>query len=336
MHTPSTASPASELRQLAGLILEFCDSSDTDLGEVVTPHGLSAKEIKAATAGKYDDDAAASMLEAVKAAAASINGQGSEPDPLYEDMSTTKAVRAAYTRLRLSGTKAKLVIIEGQTGMGKTSSGEIIATKTRDLNPTASIHSIEATSAWKGRPGPMMAAMLRALGMPDNSRSGAAKLEKLVEALNQRPTTFIIDEIHDGGVDMLRMLKTLLNRSSVKVVLLAHPRLFRDLENEAWDDVRQLTGNRLLARIDLGRVTEADATMMLTKRVPSLNGDTKQAAVTLAKAAHGNGNFALIREIIVRLQRHATRNKAKALTMQDVEKALREELRDRKALSLSH
>lgn len=337
MSTPNTTPADIELRQLAGLILEYADSSDSDLQELAAAHSLSAKEIKAAAAGKYDELAAFSIIDQVKAMAAAIGG-GSEDgaDTLYEDMSTAKAVRAAYTRLRLSNTKAKLVIVEGQTGMGKTSAGEIIANKTRELNPTASIHHIEASAAWKGRPGPMMAAMLSALGMPDNSRATASKLEKLVEALGQRPTTFIMDEIHDGGVDMLRTLKTLLNRSGVKIILLAHPRLFRDLENEAWDDVRQLTGNRLLARIDLGRVNEADVTLMLTKRLPLLTGDSRaSAAAALTKAAHGNGNYALIREVIVRLKRSASKTKAKALTSQDVDKAIRDELRDRKALHLA-
>lgn len=320
--------PQNEARDLAALLIEYCETSEATLANLGKPHSLTAREIERAAEGKLDELAAEGVLDALRAIAAEIGGSVDAADPLYEDMGTAKLVRQAFTRLRMSNTKAKLVIVEGQTGMGKTSAGEIISAKMRALNPAACIFKIEATAAWRGRAAPMMAAMLRALGMPDNSRSASVRLEKLVDALNQRPAVFIIDEIHDGGVDMLRTLKTLLNRSPLKLVLLAHPRLFRDLENEAWDDVRQLTGNRLLARIDLGRVTEADTLLMLTKRLPKLP-EPKKAAATLAKAAHGNGNYALIREIIARLQKDA------APTLASVEDALRAELLARRALNLS-
>lgn len=320
--------PQTEARDLAALLIEYCETSEQTLAILCKPHGLTPREIELAAGSKLDDLASEGILERLRAIAAEIGGNVDAADPLYEDMGTAKLVRQAFTRLRMSNTKAKLVIVEGQTGMGKTSAGEIISAKMRALNPAACIFKIEATAAWRGRAAPMMAAMLRALGMPDTTRSASVRLEKLVDALNQRPAVFIVDEIHDGGVDMLRTLKTLLNRSHLKLVLLAHPRLFRDLENEAWDDVRQLTGNRLLARIDLGRVTEADTLLMLTKRLPKFD-EAKKAAATLAKAAHGNGNYAVIREVIARMQKQAVP------TLASAEQALREELLSRRALNLS-
>lgn len=320
--------PQHEARDLSALLLEYSESSGQSLDTLGKPHGLTANQISLAASGKMDDLVAEGILDALRALSAEIGGTGDAADPLYEDMSTAKLVRAAFTRLRMSSTKAKLVIVEGQTGMGKTSAGEIIAAKMRALNPAASIYKIEATAAWRGRAAPMMAAMLRALGMPDNNRSASVRLEKLVEALSQRSAVFIIDEIHDGGVDMLRTLKTLLNRTPLKLVLLAHPRLFRDLENEAWDDVRQLTGNRLLARIDLGRVTEPDTLLMLSKRLPAF-AEAKKLAATLTKAANGNGNFALVREVIARIQ------KERITTLAAAEQALRDELQARRAIALS-
>lgn len=317
--------PQTEARDLAALLIEYCETSEQTLALLSKPHGLTVKEIQQAADGKLDELAAEGVLDGLRAM---IGGNVDAADPLYEDMGTAKLVRQAFIRLRMSNTKAKLVIVEGQTGMGKTSAGEIISAKMRALNPAACIFKIEATAAWRGRAAPMMAAMLRALGMPDTTRSASVRLEKLVDALNQRPAVFIVDEIHDGGVDMLRTLKTLLNRSPLKLVLLAHPRLFRDLENEAWDDVRQLTGNRLLARIDLGKVKEEDVLLMLTKRLPKFD-EAKKAAVTLAKAAHGNGNYAVIREVIARMQKQGVP------TLASAEQALRDELDSRRALNLS-
>ena len=186
----TTLNPQDELRQLAGLILEFVESSDLNLAALIKPQGLTEKEVRHAAAGKYDELSASAILDQVKAITAQIGGAG-EADPLYEDMSTAKQVRAAFSRLRLSNTKAKLLIVEGQTGMGKTSAGEIISAKMRDLNATAAIYTIEASAAWRGRSGPMMNAMLAALGMPHKSRSNESKLEKLVESLTNglRPSS---------------------------------------------------------------------------------------------------------------------------------------------------
>lgn len=333
MNTPNTLTPAAtELRTLALDISGWADANDMTAAELHKQQSaLGGKEIlKAACAGKLAD--AADWLPAYQAVAADISpGEESEADPLFEDLSTTKAVRGQFTRLKMSRTLAKLVIVEGNTGMGKTSAGKIITKKMLDLNPVASIHTIEASAAWGDRPNAMISAMLKALGMPDTSRSQAARMDKLVDAANERPVVFIIDEVHDVGVRCLRVLKSLLSMTSMKIVLLTHPRLFRDLERENWDDVGQLTGNRLVARVNLGSIQEADVEIILSRRLPGLNGDTKKAASSLTKAATGNGNFAFVREVLVRAQRAASKAKSSHITADDIDKHIKAELKVRRA-----
>ena len=335
MSTLPTLSPAAaELRTLALDILEWADANDLTQAELLKQHGaLGGKDIlKGILAGKCDD--AERWLSNYKAVVAVIapGGEEMDADPLFEDLSTTKAVRAQFTRLKMSRTSAKLVIVEGNTGMGKTSAGKIIVKKMLDLNPVASIHTIEASAGWGDRPNAMISAMLKALGMPDTSRSQAARLDKLIDAANERAVVFIIDEVHDVGVRCLRTLKTLLNLTTMKIVLLTHPRLFRDLERENWDDVGQLTGNRLVARVNLGAIQDADVEKILVNRLPSLNGSTKDAATALARAAAGNGNFAFVREVLVRLQRAQSRSKTpQPLTTTEIDAHIKTELKARKA-----
>lgn len=335
----SPETPIDTLRAIVADLCEFCDAHDIQLADLCQEHHLNEADIQRLRAGSIDPEECAALLPVYQAAANAIGGEAGEADPLYDDFSTAKMVRAAFSRLRLSRTSAKLIVVEGNTGMGKTSAGRIISAKLRELNPVAAIYHIEASAGWGDRPNAMYAAMLRALGMPDNSRSQAARESKLIEALAHRPATFIVDEIHDVGVRCLRAIKHLLNEGPTKIVMLTHPRLFRDLERENWDDVGQLTGNRLLARIDLGRVNAADVALMFQRRLPQLNGDTKAAAEAVAKAAQGNGNYAFARETIIRLQRHAVKllkNRQKPkLSLTDVETHLRAELRDRKALALA-
>jgi len=333
MSTNTLTPAASELRTLALDITEWADANDLTAADLHKQHAaLGGRDIlRAACAGKIAD--AETWLPAYKAVAAVIapGSEDGEADPLFEDLSTTKAVRGQFTRLKMSRTLAKLVIVEGNTGMGKTSAGKIITKKMLDLNPVASIHTIEASAAWGDRPNAMISAMLRALGMPDNSRSQAARMDKLIDAANERAVVFIIDEVHDVGVRCLRTLKTLLSQTTMKVVLLTHPRLFRDLERENWDDVGQLTGNRLIARVNLGSIQQADVEIILGRRLPGLNGDTKKAAESLAKSATGNGNFAFVREVIVRAQLAARKAKTDHLTNEDIDKHIKAELKARRA-----
>lgn len=333
MSAPNTLTPAAaELRSLALDILEWADANDLTQAELLKQHGaLGSKDnLKAILAGKCDDPD--KWLVNYKAVAGVIApGDDSEADPLFEDLGTTKAVRAQFTRLKMSRTMAKLVIVEGNTGMGKSSAGRIITKKMLDLNPVASIHTIEASAGWGDRPNAMISAMLKALGMPDTSRSQAARLDKLIDAANERPVVFIIDEVHDVGVRCLRTLKTLLNLTTMKIVLLTHPRLFRDLERENWDDVGQLTGNRLVARVNLGSLQEPDVEIILQRRLPELNGGSKEAALALTKAANGNGNFAFVREVIVRIQRQLAKQKSRRVEAEDITHHIRNELKARKA-----
>jgi len=332
-NTHTLTAAASELRTLALDIVEWADANDLTQAELLKQHGaMGTKEtLKAALAGKCDD--AERWLINYKAVAAVIapGGDDAEADPLFEDLSTTKAVRAQFTRLKMSRTAAKLVIVEGNTGMGKTSAGRIIVKKMLDLNPVASIHTIEASAGWGDRPNAMISAMLKALGMPDTSRSQAARLDKLIDAANERAVVFIIDEVHDVGVRCLRTIKTLLNLTTMKIVLLTHPRLFRDLERENWDDVGQLTGNRLVARVNLGAIQDADVETILGYRLPGLNGGTKEAARALARAAAGNGNFAFVREVLVRAQRQQAKARSSHVTAADIETHIKSELKARKA-----
>lgn len=337
MSTP-TITPAQELRALAVDILEYAEASDLTKAELLRqfPELGSDKTLGSIAKGQTDELDLDKWLPAYQAVAARfIPTAEPETDPLYDDLSTTKTIRREFTRLKMSKTAAKLIIIEGHTGMGKTSSGKVIAKKMADANAVSSLLHIEASAGWGDRPNAMIASMLKALGMPDNSRSQAVRLEKLIEALNNRPSVFIVDEVHDVAGRCLRTLKTLLNQTPVKIILLTHPRLFRDLERENWDDVGQLTGNRLLARIDLGEIKAADVALILSRRLPELNGDTATSAKDLAASAKGNGNFAFIREVVVRAKKKLAKDQSPHLTSQELDALMREELRARSARNRS-
>lgn len=307
----TTESLERELQESACLIAEHAEAEGWSKAEMIRqlPSLKSDRTFDRVRAGDFASLGDLGALHAayrgtLDALAAQI---GSE-DTLYDDLSTTKALRSQTVRLKLSRTKAKLIVVEGYTGSGKTSAGEVIARTYNSMAPLQQVFTIEASAGWGDRPNAMLTAMLRGLGREATGRSQAARLDKLVEVLNERPVMFIVDEVHDFGVRCLRVIKTLLNETPVKVIMLCHPRLFRDLERDNWDDLSQLTGNRMLARIELGTLAEEDVTLMLKRRLPGLELDAKTPR-QLAEMALNHGNLAFVRETILRTSKAAAKAK---------------------------
>lgn len=329
----NTEAAQQELREIALTIREYAEAEEISIKELLRAYPAlgSDKTFGVLCKGDFSELKAENWLAAYRGVLDEMSDSG-EADPLYEDLTTTREVRKQITRLKLSKTLAKLVIIEGFTGSGKTSAARIIATKYNGMTSTRQIFTIEASAGWGDRPNAMLSAMLKALGRSDGGRSQAARLEKLCEILAERPVMFIIDEVHDFGVRCLRVVKTILSTTPTKIILLAHPRLFTNLERENWDDLSQLTGNRLLARIHLGTLTVEDAETLLQRRLPApgLNGELREAATVVANAALNNGNLAFVREVVVRLIKMV---KKAPLNLASVKTAVSKELADRSSAS---
>lgn len=310
-NTTTTETLERELRESACLIAEHAEAEGWSKAEMIRqlPALKSDRTFDRVKAGDFASlgDIAA-LHAAYRGVLDGLAAQASEEDTLYDDLTTTKALRAQTVRLKISRTKAKLIIVEGYTGSGKTSAGQIIARTYNAMAPMQQVFTIEASAGWGDRPNAMLTAMLKALGREATGRSQAARLEKLVEVLNERPVMFIIDEVHDFGVRCLRVVKTLLNETPVKIIMLCHPRLFRDLERDNWDDLSQLTGNRLLARIELGTLAEADVALLLKRRLPGIVLDEKTPR-QLAEMALNHGNLAFVRETILRTSKAAAKAK---------------------------
>lgn len=311
----NTESLENDLKQAAHLIAEHAEAEGWTKAEMIRqlPALKSDRTFDRIRAGDFS---AIGDLAGLHAAYTGIldnlEAAASDDDPLYDDLSTTKAVRAQMIRLKLSRTKAKLIIVEGFTGSGKTSAGQIVARSYNAMATMPQVFTIEASAGWSDRPNAMLTAMLRALGREATARSQAARLDMLTTVLNERPVIFIIDEVHDFGVRCLRVVKTLLNESPVKIIMLCHPRLFRDLERDNWDDLSQLTGNRLLARIELGTLNADDVALLLKRRLPTLQAPAKETETTarsLADMALNHGNLAFVRETILRVHKASTKAK---------------------------
>ena len=91
-------------------------------------------------------------------------------------------------------------------------------------------------------------------------------MRMVLAKLRTRSVTLAIDEAHDLGPRCLDTVKTLINQTPTRVVLFAWPTLWRRLERGAFEETRQLLGNRLAERIKIGALREADVRRLLERR----------------------------------------------------------------------
>jgi DNA transposition AAA+ family ATPase len=225
--------------------------------------------------------------------------RGSRDEDLYDDFTGLAQFKKALLDTMHERSPARLIIVEGDTGTGKTSIRRVVQNKygTRLL-------CIEATVAWGDSPMAMLGAIIKATGSKDLPASQAERFDKVVEILNASRRCLTIEEAHHLGVRLLNLLKSLLNLTAGEFATLAYPTLWARLEKAAYHEVRQLTGNRLAERIRL-QVDAADVRKFVSRRVPlaeaSLDGKFEAALHALSEKAPRYGNYAFIREVCTRV-----------------------------------
>ncbi len=129
-----------------------------------------------------------------------------------------------------------------------------------------------------------------------------------------------IDEAHHLGPICLNTCKTLINQTPTEIVLLALPTLWRRLERAAYEEVKQLLGNRLAERIKVAGLREADVRRILHKRAKV---DDPRAPAALLKEATTRGNLAFVSAVCARI---ASAERDEAPTYEDVTAAIAAEI----------
>ena len=190
-------------------------------------------------------------------------------EPLYDDLTPVVALRKALIEAMREGGNARLVLLEGDTGMGKTSARKVLLEKFGQR-----LLWIESTVAWNDSPMAMLGSVLLAMGVKNPPLNIMWRLNEVTERLNAQRIALIIEEAHHLGPKCLNLCKTLINATPGEFVLLALPTLWRRLERDAYEEVRQLTGNRLAERIKLPGLRESDVKKFLTRRIPGMADPT--------------------------------------------------------------
>lgn len=265
-----------------------------DLGSDKTYRRICDNDLAELDLGKQLD-----RYRAVWTLIESLSTTQEKTEELYDDLTPVAQLRRAFVETMRETGNSRVIFMIAPSGAGKTSAQKILCEKYGQR-----ILWIEAGVVWKDNPNAMLGAILARYGVRDLPPSPVGRFDLLVERLCQTRTCLVFDEAHHMGPACLNTVKTLVNQTPGEFVLLALGTLWSRLERSAYEEVRQLSGNRLAEKITISGVLESDLAKIITRRVPSMADDKKLlAAVTraLMDRASAKGNLAFVRDVITRV-----------------------------------
>jgi type II secretory pathway predicted ATPase ExeA len=215
-------------------------------------------------------------------------------------LSGVNAVRRALLPVFKERDNNRLVFVQGDTGTGKSTIIKWLSQTYGDKLVT-----LECFKAWGDNPNAFLADVMLALGLTISSdcSSAAQKQRAIIGDLRASRRCLLLDEAHHMGPRCLDVLKALINQTPGEFVAFAMPTLWNRLKQSAYEECRQLTGNRLAERVSL-ELKVKDIETLLKQRL-GLNGEASTAAKLLFEPAGRHGNLAFIRDVVTRVRKAA-------------------------------
>lgn len=276
-------------------------------------------------AGDTDGIAIAKKLPDYRAVLQAIGANVSKGDreELYQDLPGAEAVTLAALRLMHHKGKDRLILIEGGSGSGKTSSLDVLESVGAG---GSKILRMEADETWKSQR-VAMRAMLRKLQVPDAKIPVVTgdMMRLLIDTINERGRIMIaVDEAHHVSGTVLNLFKALLNSTTLMLILAGMNTLFQKLRASASEEAKQLIHNRLYQRVNLAGPDAATARVFLKRRM-NLNGtaDAWKDGTLRAISAHAVncGHWSFLRRIVDQLAASGVREPGDAELMAAAESA---------------
>ncbi len=250
---------------------------------------------------ELDLDRWLSEYRAVWALIESLTGREQNEEDIYEDLTAVVQLRRALVEILEETSIRRVVLLEGDSGLGKSCALSHLQRKYGQR-----ILIVEATIVWADNPNAFLGAILDSLGVRDQPAAKDDRLRMVVRKFREHRVALAIDEAHDMGPRCLGVCKTLINQTPCEIILLAWPTLWRRLERAAYEEVKQLMGNRIAERIKLSDtrggkpvgLREADVKKLLQRRLGV--DDSKCVAAFMAESPP-RGNLSFVAAVCKRL-----------------------------------
>lgn len=207
--------------------------------------------------------------------------------------------RALYEQLQGQGSDRRFAVILGKTGTGKSQSLRTVhrectvAQKTKPDVRGQAVY-LEADETWKENKTRCIEGIALALGIAP-LRTASATFHSILEHLKANPLTLLIDEFHEGGVLLMKLCKTIINKTRAKILAASYPTGWNRLTNgstDAYNEAQQLLGRTLkpIVRVWDRGCTVDDLTIYLD-RAAGLNGQARYVADRIHGAISSAGNL---------------------------------------------
>lgn len=160
----------------------------------------------------------------------------------FAEMPIARYGAQAYDALQGQRNDRRVTWLVGPTGVGKSWTMRRIL----ETNPRATAY-VHVTPAWRDSMLQISRGLAKAVGAAEEN-SGAATFNNVVEILKAHPATVLIDDLHDGGVLILRLVKNLVDDTRAKFILGTYPTAWAALlngSNVAQSEAQQLLGRSL-------------------------------------------------------------------------------------------
>lgn len=247
-------------------------------------------------AGRFDELDRDKWARRLTAMVAEIDG-GSRVEEFLPEMPVARKLSAYYHRLQGQTTDRRCVVMLGVTGVGKTTSARAICAE----NPRTTAF-VRANETWKDSKMQFAAGLARAIGLEVRSGSAAGTFQAVLENLKAHPITIFIDESHEGGVLLFKLVKTLIDETQARFVLLSYPTKWRRLINASDDahaEAQQLFGRTLKPVLDdYAAGTEVGDLEVFLREAAGLNGEARAAAVQILPDVRKHGNLRLVADAL--------------------------------------
>lgn len=177
---------------------------------------------------------------------------------------------ALYQRLRGQTNDRRAAWLIGPTGIGKTQATRRLAAE----NPKECSY-IRIDRTMRENPNNIAIGIARALNCAYTTNSLGKTYRSLTEHLRAHRLTLIIDEAHEGGVALLKLLKTIIDETPATILITTWPSEWRKLitgSTESYDEARQLLGRSIkpIARAWAAGIRKEDIAAYIKSDLPDL------------------------------------------------------------------
>jgi hypothetical protein len=213
-------------------------------------------------------------------------------------MPLAKGLIAMYHRLQAQQTDRRCGVCLAITGCGKSISARHIVNEF----PREAVYT-RCNENWRDSKTQIARGIAEALGLGSKEPMGAANtLNKVIEHLKINPVTIFLDEAHEGGVLLMKLVKTLIDETSAKFILLAYPTSWNKMlaaTDDARAEAQQLFGRTLKPVFaDYANGIKREDIVTYLHQAAGLNGEAEEVASQILGMVRTNGNLRLLADAV--------------------------------------